>query len=245
MELDAALLAAVAAGEPPGPLLRLYTFSPPGITIGRGRDPARELDLPLLEREGVAWSVRPTGGGAIWHEEAWTLAVAARLGPGGWAATPRRAYERTGELLRGALRRLGVPAARAEGAAGPAGAGPAACFASSAAGELVVEGRKLAGVAQRVAGGALLQQVNLLLGDAHARLARVVRAEPRARERLEQAWRAGAVGAARWLGPRASLESFARALLEELGGEPRGWRFHRGESHPVPLTPGPTPRRSA
>jgi len=57
------------AGSLPGPLVRLFTFAPAGITIGRAQDPGRELDLPRLERDGVAWAARPTGGRAIWHED--------------------------------------------------------------------------------------------------------------------------------------------------------------------------------
>ena len=60
MARDAALLAAVASGARHGSLLRLFTFSPPGITLGRAQDPAAELDLAAIERDGVRWAVRPT-----------------------------------------------------------------------------------------------------------------------------------------------------------------------------------------
>src|SRR5215831_2922649 len=177
MARDQELLERAASRALGETVLRLFTFSPPGITLGRAQDPARELDLVALEREGIPWATRPTGGRAIWHEEEWTFSLVTRLGPGGWAGSSDAAYERTGRLLAQAFKSLGVPAALARGTAqGPgaprekAGAAPP-CFASTARHELVLEGRKLAGIAQRFNRGALLQQGSLLLGDAHERLA--------------------------------------------------------------------------
>ena len=223
MARDAALLEAIAAGAQPGPVLRLYTFSPVAITLGRAQDPARELDLAALARDGVAWAVRPTGGGAIWHERAWTLALAARLGPQGWAPTARGAYARTAELLVAALRALGIPAEAAAGTEGgplpprvPAGPAPP-CFAASARHEVQALGRKLAGIAQRVVGRACLLQVNLLLGDAHVRLSDYVPVPEAERSGLALDWTRRAIGAERWLGRDDALERFGTALAGVLG----------------------------
>src|SRR5262245_10298121 len=187
MARDAVLLGRAARGELTDTVLRLFTFAPPGITLGHAQDPARELDLAALSRAGVRWARRPTGGRAIWHDEEWTFSLVTRLGPAGWASTPAAAYERTGRLLAGAFQRLGVPAVLAAGSPrGPgaprahAGAAPP-CFASTARHELLLEGRKLAGIAQRRSGDALLQQGSLLLGDTHTRLAEFVPAADRGR----------------------------------------------------------------
>src|SRR5262245_43386014 len=95
MARDAALLAQATSGRLRETVLRLFTFAPPGITLGRAQDPARELDLVALARAGVRWAVRPTGGRAIWHEDEWTFSLATRLGRGGWAGSAAAAYERT------------------------------------------------------------------------------------------------------------------------------------------------------
>lgn len=218
MARDAALLEIAAAGTLPGTLLRLYTFDPPGITLGRTQDPARELDLAALERDGVLWALRPTGGRAIWHDEEWTFSLVTRVGPGGWASTPAAAYERTGRLLAEAFRKLGVPVALAPGSPRGPGAPRAAsgaappCFASTARFELQLDGRKVAGIAQRVVRGALLQQGSLLLGDSHATLARYVRGEDAGRARLAASWRDAASPVGRWLGEDRSLARLADAL---------------------------------
>lgn len=224
MRRDAALLAA-AAHDPARPaVLRLFRFAPAGVTLGANQVPARELDLERLAALGATWASRPTGGRAIWHDEEWTFSLAARLGPGGWAATPAQAYARTGTLLAGALRALGVPVQLSAGSPRGVGAprvaaGPAApCFASAARHELTLHGRKFAGIAQRESAGALLQQGSLLLGDSHLRLADVLRLDEGARERARTALREATAHAGAWLPPDAPLERLAAALAPLLPG---------------------------
>src|SRR5258705_2224055 len=65
MRRDERLLAAAEGGALAGPVLRLFTFAPAGITLGRAQDPARVLDLERCARDRVPWAVRPTGGRAI------------------------------------------------------------------------------------------------------------------------------------------------------------------------------------
>jgi len=235
MARDAALLERAAAGALAAPVLRLFAFDPPGITLGRSQDAAAELDLERLSRAGVRWASRPTGGRAIWHEEEWTFSLAARLSSDGWAADARAAYERTARLLVRALRSLGVPAVLSPGsprAAGPprarAGATPP-CFASTARHELTLDGKKLAGIAQRATRGVLLQQSSLLLGPAHAKLARWVRGNDADRAALEAEWRDAAAAAADYLGEDRSLERLAGALERSLAAEGGVHRLDREE----------------
>jgi lipoate-protein ligase A len=236
MARDAALLAQAVAAPDPGTLLRLYTFAPPGITLGRAQDPGRELDLAALARDGVAHAVRPTGGRAIWHDEEWTFALVTRLGAGGWAPTPAAAYARTAELLATALRSLGVPVTLAPGTRrGPGaprdrhGAAPP-CFASTARHELLLHGRKLAGIAQRVVRGGLLQQGSILLGDSHARLARYAAVADHARAALAARWRGEAAPAGASLAGGRDIAQLLAALVGALpqasiarGGTPLAW----------------------
>ena len=220
MARDAELLERAASRDLRETVLRLFTFSPPGITLGRAQDPAHELDLAALAAAGIRWAVRPTGGRAIWHEEEWTFSLVTRLGEGEWAGSSDAAYERTGRLLAQALQSLGVPAELAPGSArGPgaprerAGAAPP-CFASTARHELVLEGRKLAGIAQRFSHGALLQQGSLLLGDAHERLAEFVPSPDR--EALRQDLRSATAVAGAWLGSDRLLTRLRDALASLL-----------------------------
>jgi lipoate-protein ligase A len=247
MARDAVLLERAAAGALPGTVLRLFTFAPAGITLGRAQVATNELDLARLERDGVRWATRPTGGRAIWHEEEWTFSLVTTLTPAGWAMTPAAAYERTGRLLASAFQSLGVPAVLAAGGPrGPgaprarAGAAPP-CFASTARHELVLEGRKLAGIAQRAVRGALLQQGSLLLGDTHARLADYVAVPDAEREALRAEWRRSAATAGARLGADRSLERLTAALVPLLPGA----RLLRGEAGAGVLLTDALPRRSS
>lgn len=220
MARDAALLERCAAGAE-DIVFRLFTFAPAGITLGRAQIPAIELDLDHLAAGGIRWARRPTGGRAIWHDEEWTFSLTTPLA-NGWATTPAACYARTSEVLAAALRRLGVPATVAPGSPrGPgaprarSGAAPP-CFASTARHELVLEGRKLAGIAQRAVRGALLQQGSILLGDSHARLADHVRVAEVQRTVLRDALLADTATAGAALGPDRSLRRLATALAIEL-----------------------------
>lgn len=222
MRRDAALLAAAEGGAPP--VLRLFRFSPPGITLGMNQTAARELDAARCAADGVGWAVRPTGGRAIFHAEEWTYALATPRDHPRWGGAADQAYGSASTLVMRSLVRLGVPAAlvpRRAGAPSPAPRGsgvPAApCFASTARHEVVIGDRKLVGSAQRRTAGAYLQQGSVLLGEGHLRIADYLGLAMDAREPVREALRRAAMPASPWLGTAPPLERWADALLAELG----------------------------
>jgi lipoate-protein ligase A len=159
MAVDEALLASAAKGAPP--TLRLYAWSGPWLSLGH----AQRFDdaaLAACRRAGVEVVRRVTGGRAVLHGADLTYAVTAPESalPAGLDAS----YRVLSDALLAALRELGVDAERA--AAGPVALADAHgfdCFAEAANDELCVGGRKLAGNAQRRAGGALLQHGSIRL----------------------------------------------------------------------------------
>jgi len=230
MRRDRALLAAAGAGGEAGgnvpprePVLRLFGFVPPGITLGRSQAAATELDLERCARDGVGWAVRPTGGRAIFHAEEWTYSLAAPIADPAWGGSLSQAYSRASGLVLRSLLRLGVPAAlsprapRASGAeAGRMAAESAACFTATARHEIVLGGRKLVGSAQRRGGGALLQQGSVLLGPGHLRLADYLALPEARRDGVRRALEAAAAHAGGVLGTVASLGRWADSLMAEL-----------------------------
>ena len=156
MAVDEALLASAGSGGVA--TLRLYRWRGPWLSLGY----AQRDDAALRARcaaAGVGVVRRPTGGGAVLHGGDLTYAVAApaaRL-PAGLRGT----YELIGGALLEALRAVGVPAARSPGGGSEVAPGAFDCFAAPAADELCFRGRKLAGSAQRRAGGAVLQHGSL------------------------------------------------------------------------------------
>lgn len=228
MATDARLLAAAEAGAPP--VLRLFRFDPPGITLGAHQVPERELDLDRCRRDGIAWALRPTGGRAIFHAEEWTYAFACPVDHPAWGGSLPEAYERVTRVVAESLVRLGVPAtlvahapglrAAARGVTpGPrAPAGPAApCFASVARHEVLLAGRKFVGSAQRRTARALLQQGSVLLGDGHLRLLDYLAMPDAVRERERWRLAAGSAHAGRRLGAHAPIERWADAIAAVLG----------------------------
>lgn len=232
MRRDRALLEAAEEGamrgDPVEPLLRLFRFSPPGITLGHAQDPSRELDLERCRGDGIAWAVRPTGGRAIFHAEEWTYSFTAAISDPKWGGSLGEAYDRLSRVLHASLRRLAVPAELAasgarephEGSWNREGPAPP-CFASTARHEIVRDGRKLVGSAQRRTAHALLQQGSVLLGEGHLRLADYLALPVEKRASVREALARSSRPAGDVLGPDPPLERWAEALGAVLGPEAR------------------------
>lgn len=238
MRRDAGLLAAAHTESAFEPVLRLYRFAPPGITLGRAQDPARVLDLARCEHDGVAWAIRPTGGRAIFHDQEATYAFAAPLAQPEGAGSIAETYARISTLIVRSLGRLGVPAVLAPGVRGARPGAGAPCFASTARHEIVIGDRKLVGSAQRRTARALLQQGSLLLGESHLRLADYLAAAPPEREDVRRALAESATHAGGWLRSADALPRWAEALLAEL---PPGTRRIEGEAGLARVDAAPWP----
>jgi lipoate-protein ligase A len=236
MRRDATLLARFEGGESaePPPVLRLFRFDPPGITLGHGQHPERDLDLERCRADGVRWAVRPTGGRAIFHAGEWTFSLSAALDHPEWGGSLGAAYAAVSRLIAASLVRLGVPAelaARRHGLAppipravetgnldpSPTSAASAACFASTARHEIVLGGRKLVGSAQRRNATALLQQGSVLLDDGHLSLVDYLAVPDARRATLRATLSDASAGAGVHLGADRRLERWADAIAAELG----------------------------
>ena len=238
MRRDGALLGAAHADAAREPVLRLYRFAPPGITLGHAQDPEIVLDLARCDRDGVTWAVRPTGGRAIFHDQEVTYAFAAPLAHRDGTGSIAETYARLSSLIVRSLARLGVPASLAPGVRGARPGSAAGCFASTARHEIVIGDRKLAGSAQRRTARALLQQGSVLLGASHLRLADYLAAPPARREAFRAALESSAAHAGAWLDPAAPLERWAEALVAEL---PPGTRLVEGAAALVLVESAPVP----
>jgi lipoate-protein ligase A len=223
MRRDRERLATLERDEPSATgeaMLRLFGFAPPGITLGHAQRPERALDLDRCRADGIGWAVRPTGGRAIFHADEWTYSLTARIDDPRWGGSLERAYRAASELIAASLVRLGVPARLASPGLRRTPAGEAACFASTAAHEIELRGKKLVGSAQRRGARALLQQGSILLGPGHLRLADYVAASaPRRAEIRERL--AAAATLATDLDPATPIERWRDALVQELAGEER------------------------
>lgn len=155
MARDAAMLDEVRSGG--APMLRLYRWVRPTLTLGRFQDDA-EVDHDACAQRGVDIVRRPTGGKALLHGGDLTYAVAMRE-PGGPASTVDGVYRLLARPLIDGLRALGITAtvARHDGPAGPV------CFATQQGADLRVSDRKVCGSAQVRHDGVVLQHGSILL----------------------------------------------------------------------------------
>jgi lipoate-protein ligase A len=150
-------------------VLRVYSWRTPTISLGRNQTARGRYDLERVRERGVGVVRRPTGGRAILHAREITYSVTAPVDDAG---SLRDSYDRINRILTGALSSLGVTAAVATaGGHRHQTPGVTPCFDEPAAGELTVEGRKLAGSAQWRHEGALLQHGSILVDDDQTALA--------------------------------------------------------------------------
>lgn len=160
MALDQAILEAHAHGQSP-PVLRVYTWNPPAVSLGRFQRLQSSVDPEACRRLGIDVVRRPTGGRAILHTEeevTFTIVVSQeRLGTRGVMDS----YRSVAGGIIAALRILGVdarlversaPSSRRQGRQDPA------CFSVKARCDLLVGSTKVVGSAQVQRDGFLLQQ---------------------------------------------------------------------------------------
>ncbi|MCR4438403.1 MAG: biotin/lipoate A/B protein ligase family protein [bacterium] len=152
------------------PTLRVFAWAPPCISLGYHQR-AEEIDVERCLADGIGLVRRPTGGRAILHDEELTYSVVIPAGSPWFGEEVAQTYELISLALVEGLHSLGV-AARFERAQQTQvdyrrAEFSVPCFSSSVRNEVLWQGRKLVGSAQRRYEGALLQHGSILLGSAH------------------------------------------------------------------------------
>lgn len=178
MSLDAGMLNAAVECRRRLPLLRLYGWAGPTLSVGSNQ----VVDAALRARcrqAGVELVRRPTGGSAVLHGADLTYAVAAPYAE----MAVMDAYRWVARGLIAGLEQVGLRAqvVRHRGSAGPLlsrtpqgsrGAYEAnrGCFSETVGADLQVGGRKICGSAQKRRRGWFLQHGSIPLQDERARI---------------------------------------------------------------------------
>ncbi len=210
MAVDEALYRLVGEGES-SPVVRLYGFSPPTLSLGRFQRVRERLNRSRMEAEGVTLVRRPTGGQAVLHDRELTYAVV--LGRGHGEPFGKREVYRliAGLLLRG-LAKLGVRGISARSRQGSPHNPD--CFAST--GEYEIEGsdaHKLIGSAQMIGRHASLQHGAIPLDHSYTRI-RCYLSLPEGAEELQASSLAGELG--REVAFQEAVEVFSEGFAEAL-----------------------------
>ena len=158
MAVDEMLLGRAAAhGEA---VLRLYRWSPATLSLGYFQRAAERVghaasrSCPLVRRS--------SGGGAILHDQELTYSLSLPISHPA-AADPETLYRRTHGLLVETLAGFGITATLNERTLVPLGGEPFFCFQRRSVGDVLVDGHKICGSAQRRRKGALLQHGSILV----------------------------------------------------------------------------------
>ncbi|MBN1884076.1 MAG: lipoate--protein ligase family protein, partial [Candidatus Krumholzibacteriota bacterium] len=155
------------------PALRLYSFSPPALTVGFHQDPFRVLDIDAVRADGVDVVRRITGGRALLHAGELTYCVTAPLDDPALGGGLQETFLGISGAIVDALRLLGVEAELASGRSYGRERGTASpCLVSASRHEIAVRGRKIVGSAQRRTRRALLQHGSILLDGDSTRIGR-------------------------------------------------------------------------
>lgn len=156
------------------PVMRVYQWRPWCISLGYHQS-IRHIDLDQCRNDGIDVVRRQTGGRAVFHAEELTYSV---ILPRGHALTASVAstYEQISLGLTSGLKKIGVPAEfqkrKIDLRTHYTRKISESCFSAASLHEIVVEGRKLVGSAQRRLPGGVLQHGSILTGPAHLKLFR-------------------------------------------------------------------------
>ncbi len=155
MAADEALLESAVGGVAS---LRFYTWSEPTLSLGYFQHAEERESNPNLA--GLAWVRRSTGGAAIVHHHELTYALA--LPPGKEWVSAEHWICRFHHILQAVLASRGVKS-HAVVCGEEQKLGAVVCFLHQTPGDLLIDGSKVAGSAQRKMRGALLQHGSILL----------------------------------------------------------------------------------
>ena len=178
MAIDEALAVEIGEGRSP-PVLRLYGFSPPTLSLGRFQRIKGLCDTDRLAADGVTLVRRPTGGHAVLHDDELTYsAILSKANAETLLGNSRKrtVYEFVARLLLAGLANLGI-----KGLINASQQGDIRnpdCFGS--AGEYEISssaGRKLIGSAQMASRRAILQHGSIPMSNPGRLVFRYIRAD--------------------------------------------------------------------
>lgn len=172
MAVDDVLLDEVASGRS-APVLRLYRWNSPTLTLGYGQRVEGRVDTATCRELGIEVVRRPTGGRAVLHDREATYAVISpertTVFPGGVIGN----YRVIAGVLESVVQSFGLAPEFAP-VRGKGGGEGTNCFLAPSACELLLQGRKMTGSAQRRSAGAFLQHGSIPVEMDLERLHRVL-----------------------------------------------------------------------
>ncbi|KUH34801.1 lipoate--protein ligase [Thermococcus celericrescens] len=209
MAIDEAIMRARIEGKVPD-TVRLYTFSPSSVTIGRFQSVVHDVNLDEARKLGIPVVRRVTGGGSVFHDEygevTYSVVVGEDYHP--MLRNVESSYRYLAGPLVDALKELGLEAG------------------FSGLNDIVANGKKISGSAQTRRKGVILQHGTFMYSTRVEVLGRVLRVSKAKLadkgvssiwERVTTLEREG-INLSRWEAYELLKESFFSAFEPEEGG---------------------------
>jgi len=165
MGVDLVLLNSCENGIAP-PTLRLYGWQTPTLSIGQNQNINQEINLLRCRDLGIPVVRRPTGGKAILHGNEITYAIAVPTKHPGFLGGIRESLKTIGKALILGLEELKIVGSilnEGNKSLSPENINSPACFASLNQFEILVDGKKLVGSAQKRTRKAFIQHGSILI----------------------------------------------------------------------------------
>jgi lipoyl(octanoyl) transferase len=161
------------AANHPAVFLRLYSWSPPAISLGCMQRPGAILDNEAMTENNVDGVMRPTGGRAVLHWNDLTYAFIFPANEEELGRTISQSYSVVSRCLMRGFTLAGIPCGSHDSAAEYAATRreiKLPCFLSPNRGEIMAAGKKLVGSAQKRTAAAVLQHGSIPLDASFRRL---------------------------------------------------------------------------
>lgn len=163
MEDDRKALAALEKDD--NPILRFYSWENISATFGHFIDPAEYFNPKGLEKRKVALARRPTGGGILFHHVDLSFSLLVPQSHPYYGATALDSYRIINGIIKKALERLGISFQPLLQDSAVATQHEKFCMAHPTIYDLVMDGKKIAGGAQRRGRNALLHQASICISN--------------------------------------------------------------------------------
>jgi lipoyl(octanoyl) transferase len=147
MAIDEALFQAYEPGRSM-PIFRVYAWNPAAFSIGLSQDPVALLDIKECERAGIGFVRRMTGGGVIFHDKELTYSIICSEKDIEKTYFAKEVYRTLCSFLIRAYQNMGLDAGFSLISDKPPKSGWV-CFKQKERYDIVVNGKKIGGNAQR------------------------------------------------------------------------------------------------
>ncbi len=158
-----------------GPILRVYSWERPTLSLGRHQRES-DVDFEALNELGIGCVRRPSGGRAVLHFHEVTYSVAFPRWSEEYSMKTMELYRMISGVLMEGLKKLGFEVEMDSGR-GWMPKNPS-CFSSGARGEIKIDGKKVVGSAQFRTEDFVLQHGSILLRGEWGLLSAVLSSHP-------------------------------------------------------------------